>query len=293
MANIASQTTVLTNVRATGSKNAAGEQFGGIYYPAHTKNGKNVSARWEGNIALNGKPYTNAAGERVEGKTTYMRLIVWNGKNSAAGKGLADVFAKSVSIGKEISCNVRIESFDKRLFINGQPMLKQDGSVVTYMAHNFVFEDKLVFGADSAKVVAAETARWNGQPTFDSRPPLWNVPGSGDQQAWSTLVAPARKAAVWDGQSDRYGYARVIVPEGAVIGNANMQQPAMPTQTNQVNQQTIPAGTMPTQAATIVNQPVNNAQPLPVNNAQTLSMPVNTQANTAATGTPFTTAAGI
>jgi hypothetical protein len=243
MANIASQTTVLTNVRATGTKNPAGEQFGGIYYPAHSKNGRTVSARWEGNIALNGKPYTNAAGEKVESKPVYMRLVVWNGKNSAAGKGLADTFAKCVSVGKEISCNVRMESFDKRLFVNGQPMLKQDGSAVTYQAINMVFEDKLIFGDDSGKVVAAEIARWNGQPTFDSRPQFWNIQGHADQQAWATHVVPARMASTWDGQSDRYGYARIIVPEGAIVGNAPVQQA----------QQVPQVGALPTQAAAVLN----------------------------------------
>jgi len=160
-------------------------------------------------------------------------------------------------------------------------MLQQDGSAITYLAHNFVFEDKLVFGADSAKVVMAETARWNGNPTFDSRPPMWNVPGTGDQQAWSTIVAPARKASVWDGASDRFGYARVIVPEGAVVGNPNMQTVQTQVQTqaqtavqNQVqntvqtngqqalavpfNTQTVQTGTMPTKAAAILENPNNN-----------------------------------
>lgn len=249
MANIATQTTVLTNARAVGSKNpATGAQHGGIYYPAHMKNGKAVSARWEGNVALNGKPYINAEGTKVEGRATFMRLVVWNGKNVAAGKGLADTFAKCVSVGKEISCNVRIESFDKRIFINGQPITDPaTGNVLTTQSHNFIFEDKLVFGDDSNKVVAGEISRWNGVATFDSRPQFWNVAGHADQVAWSQTIVPARMGASYKG-GDIYGYARVILPEGAqLMGQALVNTAGVNAGVN--------AGALPTDAANQLQNP--------------------------------------
>lgn len=269
MANIATQTTILTNARAVGSKNPkTGVQHGGIYYPAHTKNGKNVSARWEGNVALNGKPFFNANGEKVEGRTTFMRLVVWNGKNAAAGKGLADTFAKCVSVGKEISCNVRIESFDKRIFINGQPIVNPaTGNVLTTQSHNFIFEDKLVFGDDSNKVIAGEITRWNGSATFDSRPKFWNTVGHADQIAWSQTIVPARMASTYKG-GDVYGYARVIIPEGVQLAG---QAP--------INQAAINTGTPPTEAANMLNQPAQTATPM--NQPAQTAAPINQPAQTA------------
>lgn len=262
MANIATQTTTLVNVRAVGSKNKAGEQFGGIYYPAHTKNGRGVSARWEGNVALNGKPYTDRQGAKQKGKSIFLRLVVWNGKNAPAGKGLADTFAKCVSVGKELSCNVRIESFEKRLFINGQAMLDSQGNAIMHQAINFVFEDKLVFGADSGKVIATEIANYVGNSTFDSRPQFWNVQDHADQVAWSKTIVPLRMGVTWNGQTERYGYARVIIPEGSVVDAPQMPaQGALPTFA--ASQLTIPnqvqtAVVTPTAVVTAV-VPVNTA----------------------------------
>ena len=275
MSNIAVQTTTLTNARAVGSINPqTGFQHGGIYYPAYMKNGLPKPARWEGNIALNGKPYYNAAGEKVDGKATFMRLVVWNGKNVEVGRGLADTFAKCVSVGKEISCNVRIESFDKRIFLNGQPILDAQGNAVTHQAHNFIFEDKLIFGADSNKVIGEETLRWNGAATFDSRPPMWNVLGHADQIAWSKTVVPARMNAVYNGGGD-YGYARVIVPEGVQVIT-----PQGNVQPNTV--QAGPAQMSPTLPNTTQNGTVVPQGALPTTAAQTLQMPAQAGAAAAA-----------
>ena len=251
MSNIANQTTVITNARAVGSVDPSTQiRHGGIYYPAHMKNGVPKSARWEGMIALNSKPYTNNAGANMEGRKTFMRLVVWNGKNCVAGKGLADIFAKCVSVGKEISCNVRIESFDKRIFINGQPVLDAQGNTITTQAHNFIFEDKLIFGDDSNKVILGETSRWNGAINFDSRPTLWNVAGHADQAAWANTVVPKRMEVEYNG-GNIYGYARVIIPEGAQLTNQQVQ-----------HQQLIPSqqGIAPTAAAAQLQMPVENQQ---------------------------------
>lgn len=263
MANIATQTTTLVNVRASGSKSPDGEQFGGIYYPAHNKNGRSNSARWEGNVALNGKPYTDAQGVKQEGKTTFLRLVVWNGKNSPSG--LADTFAKCVSVGKELTCNVRIESFEKRLFINGQALLDPQGNAITHQAINFILEDKLVFGNDSSKVIATEVANYVGNSTFDSRPQFWNVQGHADQVAWATIIVPARMGSVWDGQSGRFGYARVIIPEGVIVNQpqtqTNLQTQGTTTTTQQTQTNLPPAqGTLPTMAAKQLTIPNQQAQ---------------------------------
>jgi hypothetical protein len=230
----------LAGARATGSKDANGVVHGGIYYPAHMKNGAQVSGRWEGNVALNSRDWTDDAGQKHEGRRVYVRLVAWNSKNSAPGKGLADIMAKHVSVGKELSCAVRAESFDKRIFVNGQPLLDAAGQPITYPAIVFRITGDLTFGNDSSKLVAAEVSRYNGAMTFDSRPASWNVPGTPDNEAWKQIIA-ARSALVYDGKANTYGYARVIIPAGATTGN-----PMMP---NQMAAQAQEGLTMPNQMA--------------------------------------------
>lgn len=224
----------LAGVRAVGSKGADGNVYGGIYYPEHFKNGNQVSARWEGNVAINGRDWTDETGQRREGRRTYLRLVVWNSKNAAPGKGLADIFAKYVSPGKELSCEVEPESFDKRIFVNGQPILDAQGQPITTNAIVFRVTGKLELGDDSSKQIAAEVGRWN--PTamdIYMRPPQWNVQGTQDNQTWKQIVA-TKSAMAYDGQSKVFGYARVLLPEGAQPVTGQMPQTA-PTQTTMPN----------------------------------------------------------
>jgi hypothetical protein len=226
MANVSVAVATLMGIRSAGSKDSQGIAHGGIYYPAHTKNGKSVSARWEGNFIANGKAWTDAAGNQQEGRRNVIRLVVWNSKNSAPGKGMADVFAKYVSVGKEISCQADIETFMKRVFENGQPLVSPTtGQPIEINATVYRVSGNLIFGEDSAKHVAAEIAGWQGQLIpFGVRPAMWNVTGHADNEAWKQIIQ-LRASSMWDGQSGTYGYARVIVPEGAQLVN-----PAMPAQ---------------------------------------------------------------
>lgn len=259
---------VLTNVRAVGTKMSDGTVMGGIYYPAHVKNGKQVSARWEGNVIINGAEWTDANGQRHEGSTDAVRLIVWNSKNAAAGKGFADIFAKCVSPGKELSCTCKIHTFQKRIFVNGQPLVGQDGQPITYQAVAFRVVDDVIFGSDSARQIEAEVGAYNGQMNFFSRPRLWNVPGEADNEAWKQINA-WRMSQVWDGQSGTYGYARVIVPEGAqigtvtgaAVGNFTQAQPAQPV-VQQPVAGIVQPGAAPTVAAGAVQAQAGVAQPV-------------------------------
>lgn len=254
MSNVSSQNGNFVNGRAVGSKDKYGAQYGGVYYPAHSKNGKAVSARWEGNFALNSRSYIDSQGETQEGKRTFMRMVVWNSKNAASGKGLADVFAKCISVGKELSCNYKIESFDKRMFVDGQPLLDAAGNAVTYPAINFRIDDNVIFGDDSERVVAAEIGMYQGQANFFSRPQFWNVAGHADNVAWKSIVA-ARMGCVWDG-GPVYGYARTIIPEGAQIGVGQVAQQSMAGMVT-ANQQVL-NGMSPTGAAAALVKPTPN-----------------------------------
>ncbi len=268
MSNNSQQTTVWTNVRVLGSKNAAGEQFGGIYYPAHTKNGDLVRGRWESLVAANKRPYTDKNGNKKESKPVIMRLVVWNGKNAAEGEGLADTFAKCVSVGKSLSCNVRISSFDKRMFVDGQPLTDSKGNAVTYLGYNFIFEGNLDFGVDSQKVLAREIENYKGNATFDSRPEFWKKKGHADKKAWDDNISPARMKYKWNGQTEQYGYARII-PE--CIKTANAAQSILPQQT--IQDQTAAAETV---ANTVIDQtpvipPTPSTGQTPTQAAQTLT----------------------
>jgi len=224
-------------LRAAGSR-LNNMTFGGVYYPPHVKNGKTVNARWEGIMFLNRRDYTDANNQHHEGKSETIRIVVWNSPNAAPGKGLADVFAKCISVGKEISCALDINTFDKRLFVNGQPVTDPQGNALTYPAVNFKVVGDVVFGADSDSTVQSEIAAYNGQANFCSRPQFWNVQSHADNTAWKTIVQQ-RMAAVCDPNKPSYGYARIVIPEGAQLVNA-----AAPAQ--------IPTGTAPTQAAAMI-----------------------------------------
>lgn len=268
MANQSAMHTNVVNVRAAGSKDAAsGLQLGGIYYPEHIKaDGKRVSAHWEGQFFVNQLGWTDSEGNFHDPKNLPIRITAWNSKNAADGKGLADIFAKCVSVGKELSAVLRIDFFQKRLFINNVPQTDHTGNPITYPAYGWLIKSDLQWGADSQALIAQEIANWQGQPNFFSRPPQWNTQGTADNEAWKLVVAK-RMATLYDGGAN-YGYARVLVPEGATIVNkagqpitaqtpaANGSVPPPPAQTGAVPpppasgptyEQLIQAGWTPTQ----------------------------------------------
>lgn len=209
MSSIGAINVVGTNLRVAGTKDQrTGVQYGGSYFPAYVKNGKPVSARWEGNCYANKAGYTDSEGNWHEGNNVMLRIVAWNGRNAADGKGLADIFAKCASLGKEFSAGLVMNNFDKRLMINGQPIVDAQGNQITYPGYSFAVDRDLIWGQDSAQTIEAEIRNWKGNITFDSRPPQWNVPGTADNEAWKAIVQ-ARMAHQYTG-GDVYGYAKVI-----------------------------------------------------------------------------------
>lgn len=224
--NFGTDIVFLSGLRSAGAKKD-GHQFGGIYYPAHTKNGVKVNARWEGTCYLNRKDYTDSTGTRHDGSSETLRIVAWNSNDAKDGKGLADILAKCISVGKEISGSFTLNSFNKRLFVNNTLVTDKDGNTVTYQAINFKLEDDLNLGNDSDATLKAEIGAYNGQVNFNSRPQFWNVAGHADNASWKNIVA-ARMASVYNGTSGSYGYARVVVPEGVQL-LAAAAMPALPT----------------------------------------------------------------
>ena len=224
------QKSTFTRARIGMVTNAAGLEFAGSYYPAHTKNGKNNSAKWIGTMIQNDPDWTDSQGNRVKGKTRYFHLTIWNGKNAQPGKGMADIAAKNLSVGKAIDhIECRAEPYDHRVFENHVPLVSPaTGQPVMVEGMNFVYVRHLEFGRDSKRQVARETEKYVvGQANFWSRPPEWDKDNTAGAEAWK-LVMNIRKQAKWDGQSESFGYAKVVIPEGAQLTGFNQApQPGM------------------------------------------------------------------
>ena len=214
---------VLVAGRAAGSKSpSTGVQHGGIYYPEHLLNGKKITARWEGNIYINGMNYVDpTTGESKEGKSEVIRVVAWNGQNAKPGGGLADLCAKAVAVGKEFSCELDVNTFKKRLFIEDKPQTDHLGREIMINGTSFTMRGLPIWGNDADSVIQAEIAnyRTTGQATFASRPPFWNVVGHADAAIWD-VIKKSRKATQYVPGAATYGHARVVVPVGAQLINA-------------------------------------------------------------------------
>jgi len=167
------------------------------YYPAHSKNGKNVSAR----LVINAFKNIASSANDGEGRNEVIQLTAW-------GK-LADICAKSMSPGKEFNSTADLHVYDGRVFHNQQPVTMADGTVLTTKKQSYTIV-RLTFGEESNKLIAHEIQN-------NIRPAGWNQVGSAEHQAWVATLK-ARQAIQFDAKLPTFGYARVIVPTGQGIG---------------------------------------------------------------------------
>ena len=259
---------VLVAGRAAGSKSpATGVQHGGIYYPEHLLNGKKVTARWEGNIYINGMNFTDpTTGESREGKSEVIRVVAWNGANAKPGGGLADLCAKAIAVGKEFSCELDVNTFKKRLFIEDKPQTDHLGREIMINGTSFTMRGLPIWGNDADAVIQQEIANYRatGQATFAARPPFWNVVGHPDVEIWN-VIKKARKATQYVPGSATYGHARVVIPVGAQLINA-AGQPVNPMAVTGIDPnvmallQAMMQGKMPAPAPAPVPEPVVTPQ---------------------------------
>lgn len=165
-----------------------------LYTPAHTKpDGKNVRARLQIPILVN-----------VRGKTEpdSFRLTAWG--------GLADMFAKNLSQGKEMTFFCDASSYWANTYNNANVQVMQpDGGPLQTRSVGFVIREFL-FGGDSERTKIEETNV--GMKTGEGRKPAqWNMPGTPDNLTWLALLE-RRKQNFYAG-GDRFGYAKVIGPK--------------------------------------------------------------------------------
>jgi len=168
-----------------------------IYYPAHSKNGVNVSQRCTINAFMNIASKANDG----EGRNDVIQLTAW-------GK-LGDVCAKSMSPGKEFHCGAKLKTYDARVFFNDQPMTYPDGTLITVRKVGFSITE-LTFGEESAKHIANEIQA-------GIRPPDWNLAGAAGYATWRETLKK-RNTLVFDPAQPVFGYAKVILPQGPGIG---------------------------------------------------------------------------
>jgi len=163
------------------------------YIPAYEKNGQTINA------CLKVRAFINRKTDRSD----IYDLRLW-------GK-LADIGARSLSVGKEFHAEVRPESYNGRVWGDkgAKLCLNSDGTPVTTLKTAFVVKD-IVFGAESNKHIAEEIAA-------GKRPATYNDGGQGSQ-AWSAILK-TRAAYVYDGASPTFGYAKVFKAGTAVAGD--------------------------------------------------------------------------
>jgi len=167
------------------------------YFPAHSKNGVNISQRCTINAFMNIASKANNG----EGRNDVINFTAW-------GK-LADVCAKSMSPGKEFHCSAKLKTYDARVFYNQQPVTMPDGTILTTRKMGFSITE-LTFGDESAKHIANEIQS-------SIRPADWNMAGAAGYTAWRETLKK-RNTLVFDPTLPVFGYAKVILPQGPGIG---------------------------------------------------------------------------
>lgn len=173
------------------------------YYPAHSKNGKNISQR----LVINA--FANVAKRGGEADSDVYTLTAW-------GK-LADICAKSMSPGKEFNALAESKAYMGRVFQNNQPLQLSDGSLIQTRKYSWTIL-RLTFGEESHKLINSEIQK-------GIRPADWNTPGAPGYQTWRTILQQ-RMAIQFDPNKGTFGYARVRVPQGPGIGAYIPNQPS-------------------------------------------------------------------
>jgi hypothetical protein len=166
------------------------------YTPCHTKpDGSIVSARLEIPV------FVNEYGSK-EGKPDAYKVVAWGGR--------ADMFAKSLSQGKEMNFDLKPSSYFRKVYNNANQIVMQpDGSgPIMVRALSFAVRD-FTWGADAEKQVSLEV-------NAGVRKIGWNDPANPAHQEWLDKLK-ARKTLFYNG-GPTYGYAKVEeVPAGCTV----------------------------------------------------------------------------
>ena len=102
----------------------------GKYYPAHIPQcGQiQIAARWCGRITIIGPSEYPVP----------MVITAWNNPNDAPGEGLADIMKQHAKKGGILNCVFKIIHLQKRIFVDGSPVLDARGNVARTGQHELL-----------------------------------------------------------------------------------------------------------------------------------------------------------
>jgi len=172
-----------------------------VYTPSVVVNGKTINAKTELTIIENDGEKKNS-----------FRITGW-GKQ-------AENLAKGGAVGKAITIFGRLSTYKGRVWLdmgngNRQPVQSPQGGDLLITKTGITLE-RLDWGADSGKTIAQEIQDFQNSGGSMGRPPMWQIPGSPDNQTWKNICA-ARKATEFQPGSTHFGYAEVRIPNGAQV----------------------------------------------------------------------------
>jgi len=217
MANLSRALVSLKCVRNAGVQhpNRDNVRVGGRYTPAHVNaKGTDVSARWDGTVTINHRGWRDAQGNPVPGRQDFIPLTAWSGKNSN-GNGLAEIFARTMSIGLEICIDASINTYDGDVYNGGVRVMKADGTPLTIRRIGFqALANSLIICEESSKHIDAEIVAYEQSGGKTGRPRHYKDASHPDAAIWKT-IRDTRNALQYQPGQEYFGYAVVTPPKNA------------------------------------------------------------------------------
>jgi hypothetical protein len=186
-------------------------QASSIYYPAHSKNGVNVSQRLVINAYMNIASKANGG----KGRSEVISTTAW-------GKA-ADVMALCITPGKEFSVFADLHVYQGRVWYNDQPLTAPDGTAITTKKYGYTIR-QFDLGNDAFKHIMNEIQA-------GLRGMNWWMQGTQEYENFRAMLK-GRMTIQFDPSIPSFGFAEVRMPEGtniaAYIPNQSANTTAMP-----------------------------------------------------------------
>ena len=194
------------------------------YFPGYVKaDGKHVDQR----VII--PAYANYYSPNDAKKSDQFDFIVWG--------RMAETLCRNLSVGREFNVlNATPEPYESdQKHSNGQIVLdmvtgvpiKKEKTTYEVPPEMFKFSEH-----ESAKLIAQ-------QKQTGHRPMQWNNAAHPDSQTWAQLKV-LRNSEVWNGESEKFGFAKVFMPKGAGVVVDQMKEKTART-ARDVAQSTAPA----------------------------------------------------